>query len=92
MAAKALEKERRPKVTLENLFDTLASESNKVLKVVVKADTQGSVEAIVDALKKIEIGQSVAGNHPQRRGNDHGIRCGPVLGFESDHSRLPYAH
>lgn len=54
LATKALEVERRPKITLENLFDTLASESNKVLKVVVKADTQGSVEAIVDALKKIE--------------------------------------
>ncbi|MHC1763309.1 MAG: translation initiation factor IF-2 [Verrucomicrobiia bacterium] len=53
-AARHLDKERRPKVTLENLFDTLASESSKVLRVVVKADTQGSVEAIVDALKKIE--------------------------------------
>ncbi|MBI3878153.1 MAG: translation initiation factor IF-2, partial [Verrucomicrobia bacterium] len=29
----------------------------KVLKVVVKADTQGSVEAIVEALKKIESGK-----------------------------------
>jgi translation initiation factor IF-2 len=48
------EKERRPKVTLENLFETLASEASKVLRVVVKADTQGSVEAIVEALKKIE--------------------------------------
>jgi translation initiation factor IF-2 len=54
LANKAEEMERRPKVTLENLFDTLASEQNKVLKVVVKADTQGSVEAIVEALKKIE--------------------------------------
>jgi len=42
------------KVTLENLFATLAAEQSKALKVVVKADTQGSVEAIVDALKKIE--------------------------------------
>jgi translation initiation factor IF-2 len=42
------------KVTLENLFATLAAEQSKVLKVVVKADAQGSVEAIVDALKKIE--------------------------------------
>jgi translation initiation factor IF-2 len=49
-----LEKERRPKVTLENLFETLASESSKALKVVVKADTQGSVEAIVEAIKKID--------------------------------------
>jgi translation initiation factor IF-2 len=53
-AANSQEKERRPKVTLENLFDTLASESSKVLRVVVKADAQGSVEAIVDAIKKIE--------------------------------------
>jgi translation initiation factor IF-2 len=52
--AKGEEQERRPKVTLENLFDTLAAEQNKILKIVVKADAQGSVEAIVDALKKIE--------------------------------------
>jgi translation initiation factor IF-2 len=52
--ARTQDKERRPKITLENLFDTLASESSKVLKVVVKADTQGSVEAIVEAIKKIE--------------------------------------
>jgi translation initiation factor IF-2 len=42
------------KVTLENLFATLAANQDKVLKVVVKADAQGSVEAIVEALKKIE--------------------------------------
>jgi len=54
LAARGLDQERRPKVTLENLFDTLAAESNKLLKVVVKADTQGSVEAIVDALKKLD--------------------------------------
>ena len=42
------------KVTLENLFATLAANQDKVLKVVVKADTQGSVEAIVEALNKIE--------------------------------------
>ena len=53
-AERSQDKERRPKVTLENLFDTLAAETTKVLKVVVKADTQGSIEAIVDALKKIE--------------------------------------
>jgi translation initiation factor IF-2 len=42
------------KVTLENLFATLDEQQGKMLKVVVKADTQGSVEAIVDALNKIE--------------------------------------
>ena len=52
--AKAQDQENRSKVTLENLFATLAAAQSKVLKVVVKADTQGSVEAIVEALKKIE--------------------------------------
>ncbi|HLH57296.1 MAG TPA: translation initiation factor IF-2, partial [Verrucomicrobiae bacterium] len=53
--AKALGQEQpRAKVTLENLFAQLESTSSKVLKVVVKADAQGSVEAIVDALKKID--------------------------------------
>jgi translation initiation factor IF-2 len=46
--------ETRQKVTLENLFDTLDKAQAKVLKVVVKGDAQGSVEAIVDALKKLE--------------------------------------
>ncbi len=55
MEAKALGLEAaRGKVTLENLFATLQSQQSKTLKVVVKADTQGSVEAIVEALKKIE--------------------------------------
>jgi translation initiation factor IF-2 len=51
--AKAQGQEDR-KVTLENLFATLAATQSKTLKVVVKADMQGSVEAIVEALKKIE--------------------------------------
>ena len=45
---------KRTKVTLENLFDALAADAAKVLRVVVKGDAQGSVEAIVEALKKIE--------------------------------------
>jgi translation initiation factor IF-2 len=53
-AAKTEALEGRSKVTLENLFASLDAAQSKVLKVVVKADTQGSVEAIVDALKKIE--------------------------------------
>ena len=54
MAAKTEELENRSKVTLENLFASLEAAQSKVLRVVVKADTQGSVEAIVEALKKIE--------------------------------------
>jgi len=54
MEARELSKEARTKVTLENLFATLETSTAKALKIVVKADTQGSVEAIVEALKKIE--------------------------------------
>jgi len=50
----AAAEERRPRVTLENLFATIAENKQLTLKVVVKADTQGSVEAIVEALKKID--------------------------------------
>ena len=42
------------KITLENLFEAIADEKKKVLKLVLKGDVQGSVEAIVTALKKIE--------------------------------------
>ena len=55
LEAKALGQEQpRAKVTLENLFKQLETSSSKALKIVVKADTQGSVEAIVEALKKID--------------------------------------
>ena len=55
LADKAAEaEERQPRVTLENLFAKIAENQQLSLKVVVKADTQGSVEAIVEALKKIE--------------------------------------
>ena len=49
-----LEQQRPKGMTLEGLFAQLESTGSKVLKLVVKADTQGSVEAIVEALKKIE--------------------------------------
>jgi len=53
-AAKNEDLESRSKVTLENLFASLDAVQNKVLRIVVKADTQGSVEAIVEALNKID--------------------------------------
>jgi translation initiation factor IF-2 len=46
--------EAPPKMTLENLFEAIADEKHKVLKLIIKGDVQGSVEAIVSSLKKIE--------------------------------------
>ena len=45
---------RKDRVTLEGLFAALTAEQAKVLRVVIKGDTQGSVEAIVEELKKID--------------------------------------
>jgi len=52
--ARVLEKEQRPKASLEDFWEKFKADSTKSLRVVVKADTQGSVEAIVDALKKLD--------------------------------------
>jgi len=54
MEAKSQDLDNRSKVTLENLFASLQAVQSKVLRIVVKADTQGSVEAIVEALHKID--------------------------------------
>jgi translation initiation factor IF-2 len=40
-------------VTLEGLFSTIADGQKKTLNLIVKADVQGSLEAIVDSLKKL---------------------------------------
>jgi translation initiation factor IF-2 len=42
------------KITLETLFEAIADEKHKVLKLIIKGDVQGSVEAIVTSLKKID--------------------------------------
>ncbi len=40
--------------TLENLFDTLADEQRKNLRLILKSDVQGSSEALVNSLKQIQ--------------------------------------
>ena len=40
------------KVTLENLYEKIASDAMKEFKVIIKADVQGSAEALRDALNK----------------------------------------
>lgn len=48
-----VELSRTSKVTLENLFSRMKEEEAKELKIVLKADFQGSLEAIVDSLEKL---------------------------------------
>lgn len=44
---------RRQKSSLEGIFENMAAQEVKVLNIVLKADMQGSVEAIADALIKL---------------------------------------
>ena len=41
-------------VTLENLFDTMADAEVKELNLIIKADVQGSIEALQDSLDKMD--------------------------------------
>ena len=43
----------RTKVTLDNLFDQMKLDDMKELKIIVKADVQGSVEAVRQSLEKL---------------------------------------
>ena len=45
------------KVTLENLYEQIKEGEIQELKVIIKADVQGSVEAIKDALEKLSTNQ-----------------------------------
>ncbi|KRK65700.1 translation initiation factor IF-2 [Companilactobacillus tucceti DSM 20183] len=56
-ASRALQKERQNTnpVTLDNLFETMKEGELKKVDVIIKADVQGSVEAIAGSLKKIEV-------------------------------------
>jgi len=42
------------KVTLDNLYEKIASEAMQEFKVIIKADVQGSAEALKDSLAKIQ--------------------------------------
>ena len=46
--------ESGPKVTLENLFQTLEDGNKKTLNMILRGDTQGSIEAIIGSLRNIE--------------------------------------
>ena len=56
-AKRALMKQRQvtQRVSLENLFDTLKAGELKSVNVIIKADVQGSVEALSASLQKIDV-------------------------------------
>ncbi len=57
-AKRALRKERSqtaPHVTLDNLFDSLKEGELKEVDIIIKADVQGSVEALANSFQKINV-------------------------------------
>lgn len=56
-AGDALQEQRgeKTRITLDNLFDQMKQGEMKELKLVVKADVQGTVEAMASSLMKIEV-------------------------------------
>ncbi len=56
-AKTAMEEERNngTVVTLDTLFSTMAKQEMKTVPLIVKADVQGSVEALASSLKKIKV-------------------------------------
>jgi translation initiation factor IF-2 len=55
----ALFAQRRPRVTLEDLESALKSGERQELLLIIKGDVSGSVEALEDALLKIDVGEDV---------------------------------
>ena len=54
LKARIEEQNRVKHVTLENLFDTMADRDVKELNLIIKADVQGSIEALQDSLDKMD--------------------------------------
>ncbi|WP_346695919.1 translation initiation factor IF-2 [Thermophilibacter mediterraneus] len=54
LKARIEEQNRVKHVTLENLFDTMADAEVKELNLIIKADVQGSIEALQDSLNKMD--------------------------------------
>ncbi|WP_028125827.1 translation initiation factor IF-2 [Eremococcus coleocola] len=55
MRAQEAQRNSTKKVTLDNLFESLQEGELKSVNVIIKADVQGSVEALAASLQKIEV-------------------------------------
>lgn len=49
------QRQQTHRVSLDNLFDTLKAGEMKTVNVIIKADVQGSVEALAASLLKIDV-------------------------------------
>ena len=79
------------KVTLDNLFDQMQQGEMKELQIIVKADVQGSVEAVRQSLEKLSNDEVRVQCHPRRRGRDQRVRRHARECIQRHHRRLQCA-
>ena len=82
----------RRRISLDDLDKALAAGEVEQLNLIIKGDVSGSVEALEDALVKIDIGEDerrgVAAGHRPRRRCDHRERRQPGHRLGRGHHRL----
>ena len=76
------------KVSLEELSKRIAESGQQELRVIIKGDVQGSVEAVADALTKLSTEKVRLSRHPRRRRRHHRGRREPRDRGQGDHHRL----
>ena len=76
---------------LENMFEQMGEGEVRTLSLIVKADVQGSLEAIAGSLQKLSTAEVKVNLIHSGVGGDHRVRRQPGAGFQGDHHRLQLA-
>lgn len=79
------------KVSLDDLFNQIQSGNMKELGIIVKADVQGSVEAVRQSLEKLTNEEVRVRVHPWRRWRSYGKRRASGICIQCDYHRLQRA-
>ena len=79
------------KVSLEELSKRIAESGQQELRVIIKGDVQGSVEALADAMAKLTDREGAALGHQRGRRRHHRGRREPGHRLAGDHRRLQRA-
>ena len=85
----AMQAKRRVRRTLEDFMASMEKGESQELNLILKGDVSGSVEALEDALAKIDVGDEViAARHRPRCRCDHRDQRRPGRRLRRDHHRL----
>ena len=76
------------RITLEGLQKQIQTGEVKELRLILKADVQGSVEALAESLERLSHRRGQAQGHPQLGGRDQRERRHARLGVQRDRARL----